>query len=255
MGPQAARLVSSKQRFAPSTRRVDSPSFQDKKKVTEFLGKTRNIDGALVCNNSGDRFTSPTSPPFNPLSGLPYSNTVSHFHGQTPMGQPTFTMDHAFDPTADYDSMIPFYLLSTTPAAPPVPSPSISSIVESAMLGRLDAPSDTTNHVLITTLPPSGVQLDPAYISHGPFPETSFYPTGDSSLNLTSEVTEYFNIAQYESPFRVINDTPKEWVNSLQQIQYYFNRVRKMQYCFAGSATTDIIRDMVVRTVVTFKPP
>ena len=219
--------------------------------MTEFLGKTRNMDGALVCSNSGDRFTSPTSPPFDPLSGLPYSSPVSHFHGQT---QPTFTMDHTFDPTTDYDGMIPYYLLPTTPPAPPAPSTSISSIVEGAMLGRIDAPSETTNHVLMTTLPSPNVQLDTAYISQGPFPFTSFYPTGDTSLNLNSEVTEYFNIAQYESPSRLINDTPKEWVNSLQQIQYYFNRVRKMQYCFAGSATTDIMRDMVVRTMVNFKP-
>jgi hypothetical protein len=122
------------------------------------------------------------------------------------------------------------------------------------MLGRLDPSSDRANHALITTLPSPNVQLDPAYISQGPFPfpETSFYPTGDTSLNLPSEVTEYFNIAQYESPSRLINDTPKEWANSLQQIQYYFHRVRKMQYCFAGSATTDIMRDMVVRTMVTF---
>jgi hypothetical protein len=224
--------------------------------VTEFLGKTRNMDGALICSNLGDRFTSPTSPPFDPLSGLPYSSPASHFLGQTPLGQPTFTMDHAFDPTADYDGIIPIYLLSTTPPAPPPPSTSISSIVEGAMLGRLDAPPDTTNNVLMTTLPTPSVQLDPAYISLGAFPEISFYPTGDTSLNLTSasEVAEYFNIAQYESPSRLINDTPKEWVNSLQQIQYYFNRVRKMQYCFAGSTTTDIMRDMVVRTIVAFKP-
>ena len=222
--------------------------------MTEFLGKTRNLDGALICNNTGDRFTSPTSPPFDPLSGLPYSSPVSHFHGQSPLGQPhpTFTIDHAFDATADYDGMIRYYLLPTTP--PPAPSTSISSIVEGAMLGRIHAPSDTTNQALMTTLPSPNVQLDPAYISHGPFPSTSFYPTGDTSLNLSSDVTDYFNIAQYESPSRLMNDTPKEWVNSLKQIQYYFNRVRKMQYCFAGSATTDIMRDMVVRTMVTFEP-
>ena len=217
--------------------------------MTEFLGKTRNLDGALVCSNSDDRFTSPTSPPFDPISGLPYSNLVSHFHGQSPLGQPTFTIDHAFDPTADYDGMIRCYLLPTTP--PPAPSTSISSIVEGAMLGRIDAPSDTTNRVLMTTLPSPNVQ---AYSGQGPFPSMSFYPTGDTSLNLSSDVADYFNIAQYESPSRLMNDTPKEWVNSLKQIQYYFNRVRKMQYCFAGSATTDIMRDMVVRTLVTFKP-
>lgn len=221
--------------------------------MTEFLGKTRNLDGALVCSNSGDRFTSPTSPPFDPLSGLPYSNPVSHFHGQSPLGQPTFTIDHPFDPTADFDGMIRYYLLPTTP--PPAPTTSISSIVEGAMLGRIDAPSDTTNHVLMPTLPSPNVQLGPAYIAQGPFPSMSLYPTGDTSLNLSSDVTDFFNIAQYESPSRLMNDTPKEWVNSLKQIQYYFNRVRKMQYCFAGSATTDIMRDMVVRTMVTFKPP
>lgn len=209
------------------------------------------MDGALVCNNAGDRFTSPTSPPFDPLSGLRYSDPAPNFPGQTPLSQPTFTMDHPFDPTTDYDSMIRFYLLPPTSVAPSAPNTSISSIVESAMLGRLDALPDTTNHVLMTTLPSP---LDPAYISQGSFPETSFYPTGETSLNLTSEVTEYFNIAQYESPSRLMNDTPKEWANSLQQIQYYFNRVRKMQYCFAGSATTDIMRDMVVRTMVPLKP-
>lgn len=146
------------------------------------------------------------------------------------------------------------YLLPTTAAAIPAPSASISTIVEGAMLG-LDALPDTTSHVLMTTFPSSNVQWDSTYINQGPFPETSFYPTGDSSLNLTSEITEFFTIAPYESPSRLMNDTPKEWVNSLQQIQYYFSRVRKMQYCFAGSATTDIMRDMVVRTMVTLELP
>jgi hypothetical protein len=152
-----------------------------------------------------------------------------------------------FDPTADYEGIIPsFFGLPTPPVAP---GASISSIVEGAMLGRLD---DTTNHALMTTLRSPNVQWDPTYIGQGPFPEpSSFYSTGDTSLNLTSEVTQYINIAQYEPPSRVINDTPKEWVNSLQQIQYYFNRVRKMQYCFAGSGMTDIMRDMVVRTMFT----
>lgn len=31
-----------------------------------------------------------------------------------------------------------------------------------------------------------------------------------------------------------------------RQIFYYFNRVRKMQYCFAGETTKDVLRDMVV---------
>lgn len=219
--------------------------------MTEFLGKTRNVDGPLGCSNSGNGFPSPTSPPFDPLSSLPYPP----FHGQTALGQPIFTMDHPFDTTVDYDGMIPFYFPPTTPATPPAQSASISSIVEGAMSGRLDAQPDTTNHVLMTTLSSSHVQWDPSYVSQGSFPETSFYPTSEPSLNLTSEVTDFFNIPQYESPSRLMNDTPKEWVNSLQQIQYYFNRVRKMQYCFAGSATTDIMRDIVVRTMVTSKCP
>ena len=213
------------------------------------------MDGTLACSNFGDRFTSPTSPPFDPLSCLPYSNPASHFHGQTALGQPTFTIDHTFDPTADYDDMIPFYMLPTTAAAPPASSVSISSIVEAAMSGRPDPLPDTTSHVLMTTFPSSNVQWDSTYIGQGPFPEASFYPTGDSPLNLNSEVVEFFTIAQYESPSRLITDTPKEWVNSLQHIQYYFSRVRKMQYCFAGPATTDIMRDMVVRTMVPLKLP
>ena len=122
------------------------------------------------------------------------------------------------------------------------------------MLGRLDALPDTTNHMLMTTLPSSNVQWDSTYVGQGPFPEMSFYPTGDT-LNITTEIAEFFSIAQYESPSRLITDTPKEWVNSLQQIQYYFSRVRRMQYCFAGSATTDVMRDMVVRTMVTLNLP
>lgn len=232
--------------FVPSTRAVDSPSLQDKKKVIEFLGKTRNLDGALASSNLGDRYDSPTSPPFGPLSGLPYPSAASHFPEQTTSVQPTFTIDHPFEPTANYDGI--FYMLHTPQPAPPAPtSASIATIVEDAMLGRLDTSPNTTNHMLMTTLPPSNVQWDPAYISPGSFSESSFYPTGDTSFGLNSAM-EYFSIAQYDSPSRLMNDTPKEWVNSLQQIQYYFNRVRKMQYCFAGSATTDIMRDMVVRT-------
>ena len=31
-----------------------------------------------------------------------------------------------------------------------------------------------------------------------------------------------------------------------RQIFYYFNRVRKMQYCLAGESTKDVLRDLVV---------
>jgi hypothetical protein len=267
MGPKTPRLVSSKPLFAPAPQSLVSLSPQDKKKVIEFLGKSRNGDPAFPTTDLDGRFTSPTSPalPSLPLPLPPYSTPPAHFLFPAPPQShtgPAFTINHIpFDPMADYDTIISYFnpnLPSTPLPAPLTPSNSISNIVERAWC-CLDPQPDTT---LMTALPlplPSSPSpnvhqwADSAYItSQGPFPEPSFYPTGDTCSNLTSEVAQYLNIAQYESPSRLINnDTPKEWVNSLQQIQYYFHRVRKMQYCFAGSTTTDIMRDMVVRTILT----
>jgi hypothetical protein len=39
-----------------------------------------------------------------------------------------------------------------------------------------------------------------------------------------------------------------------KQIFYYFNRVRKMQYWFAGDSTKDVLRDIVVSSTTAFSP-
>jgi len=40
-----------------------------------------------------------------------------------------------------------------------------------------------------------------------------------------------------------------------KQIFYYFNRVRKMQYCLAGETTKDVLRDLVVSVDVPISVP
>ena len=150
--------------------------------------------------------------------------------------------------------------LNGTASSSPTVNPITSAIDQSMANISMHPPVlpsvwDTTNYSSIGYLPP--LYGPGSLASSGPDPVSSASDVMSFSTlpHLTSSDSMTFGITADGVPS--IHQAKQPQIDAeivRKQIFYYFNRVRKMQYCLAGETTKDVLRDLVV-SIYASSPP
>jgi hypothetical protein len=120
----------------------------------------------------------------------------------------------------------------------------ITSVIDQSMTNinmvppAVPSPWDSTNYSSFAYLP--------SLYPNGPMPKDTVTSVADAAIGTHPLLTGMsFGVTpDMAAPVQMKQQIDPETVR--KQIFYYFNRVRKMQYCLAGESTKDVLRDLVV---------